>query len=203
MTNGAAAAAFLLLVAAVGKPAAAAEPVVGGPCEGCELVFAGMPETLRWEARIAPADEPGAPLTIEGVVTHRDGRPAAGIVVYAYHTDASGIYPGGDTRHGRLRGWALTDRDGRYRFETIRPAAYPGRTVPQHVHMHVVEPGYATYWIDSIVFSDDPLLSETDRRDARDGRGGSGLAEPVEDGSGSWTVRRDIVLGLGVPGYRP
>lgn len=202
MANVAVTAAFLAATAAAGG-SSAAEPVVGGPCEGCELVFAGMPEKLTSKARIAPADEPGEPLTIEGVVTDRDGRPAEGIVVYAYHTDASGIYPGGDTRHGRLRGWALTDRDGRYRFETIRPAAYPGRTVPQHVHMHVVEPGYATYWIDSIVFSDDPLLSEADRRDARDGRGGSGLVVPVEDGSGSWTVRRDIVLGLGVPGYGP
>ena len=200
MEKCAVAAALLLAVAAVGA-SSAAEPVVGEPCEGCELVFEGMPETLTSEARIAPADEPGEPLTIEGVVTHRDGRPADGIVVYAYHTDASGIYPSGATRHGRLRGWALTDRDGRYRFETIRPAAYPGRRTPQHVHMHVIEPGHATYWIDSLVFSDDPLLREAERRDAREGRGGSGLVEPVEDGSGGWTVRRDIVLGLGVPGY--
>lgn len=80
-------------------------------------------------------------------------------------------------------------------------ASRAGRSIPQHVHMHVIEPGDATYWIDSLVFSDDPLLSEADRRDARDARGGGGLVVPVEDGSGFWTVRRDIALGLGVPGY--
>ena len=85
-------------------------------------------------------------------------------------------------------------------FDTIRPAAYPNSTIPQHVHMHVIEPGLGTYWIDSIHFADDPLLGEDDRRRAESGRGGSGLAEPSRDADGSWTVRRDIVLGRGVPG---
>ena len=53
-----------------------------------------------------------------------DGAPAAGIIVYAYQTDATGIYPRGSTRHGRLRGWVRTDEAGRYRFDTIRPGAY-------------------------------------------------------------------------------
>ena len=182
--------------------AGAAEPVIGGPCEGCELVFVGMPASLSSVARIAPRDEPGEPLRIEGIVTDRGGRRAAGVIVYAYHTDASGVYPRASTRHGRLRGWARTDEMGRYRFETIRPGSYPGRTVPQHVHMHVIEPGYATYWIESIEFSDDPLLSEEKRRDSASGRGGGGVVEPTRDEAGGWRVRRDIVLGLDVPGYR-
>src|SRR4051812_22825989 len=44
-------------------------------------------------ARIAPADEPGERLVIHGKVYEADGRtPAAGVVVYAYHTDAKGLY---------------------------------------------------------------------------------------------------------------
>ncbi len=41
-----------------------------------------------------------------------------------------------------------------YRFETIRPASYPNTKFAQHVHMHVVEPGRCTYFIDGTVFTD-------------------------------------------------
>ena len=43
-------------------PLVADEPVIGGPCEGCELVFVGKPEELAPETRIAAADEPGEPM---------------------------------------------------------------------------------------------------------------------------------------------
>ena len=181
----------------VSAPAVADEPVIGGPCEGCELVFVGMPDDLTSEERIAPPDEPGEPLRIEGVVIDDEGRPVPGIVVYAYHTDAEGIYPAGTTRHGRLRGWARTDTEGHYRFDTIRPAAYPGSSIPQHVHMHVIEPGRGTYWIDSLHFTDDPLLEARHRDD--DPRGGSGVVTPRRDAGGVWHVRRDIALGENVP----
>jgi len=127
----------------------ACEPIVGGPCEGCEAVFQDRPHALSSQARIAPPGEPGEPLVLSGRVVDRTGRPATGIVVYAYHTDRHGIYPhapglrGAAARHGALRGWAMTDAAGRYRFETIRPGSYPGRDVPQHIHMHVIEPGRA------------------------------------------------------------
>jgi protocatechuate 3,4-dioxygenase beta subunit len=193
--------AALLLVLASASWSGAAEPVIGGPCEGCELVFEGMPETIASRARVAPPDEPGQPLAIEGTVTDRDGRPAPGVLVYAYHTDVSGSYPRAATRHGRLRGWARTDEAGRYRFDTIRPGAYPGRSAPQHVHMHVIEPGVGTYWIADLVFTDDPLLPAGQQRPTGQERGGSGIATPASDGAGGWQVRRDIRLGAAVPGY--
>jgi protocatechuate 3,4-dioxygenase beta subunit len=176
-------------------------PVIGGPCEGCELVFEGMPKELSAQARIAPPDEPGEPLRIEGQVVTQEGAPAPGVIVYAYHTDKNGVYPQAATRHGRLRGWARTDANGRYVFETIRPASYPDSQVPQHVHMHVIEPSRATYYIDSIVFADDPLLDAEAREQSETARGGNGLVHPERDGEGVWRVRRDIHLGKGVPGY--
>jgi protocatechuate 3,4-dioxygenase beta subunit len=178
----------------------AAEPVLGGPCEGCELVFEGMPAEMAAEARIAPVDEAGEPLVVEGIVRTADGVPVAGIVVYAYHTDATGIYPRSTTRHGGLRGWARTDVTGRYRFSTIRPGAYPTGGQPEHIHMHVIEPGKGTYYIDDIFFDDDDLLTEEHRKRLR-GRGGSGLTHPTKDEAGVWRVRRDITLGLNIPGY--
>ena len=177
------------------------EPIIGGPCEGCELVFEGMPAELGWTARIAPANERGEAMRITGVVRDSQKRPAAGVIVYAYQTDAGGVYPKSTTRHGRLRGWAKTDASGRYRFDTIRPGGYPNSDIAQHVHMHVIEPGRGTYFIDDIVFSDDPRLTPAARKQYVHGLGGEGLVTPARDKDGVLLVTRDIVLGQNVPGY--
>ena len=167
--SNAAVLAALFLLGSCAQPEAATlarEPVVGLPCEGCEEVFEGLPATLASSARIAPPDEPGQPLRIEGTVRDRSGRPAAGVIVYAYHTDSRGIYPerGAARPHGRLRGWAKTEAKGRYRFDTIRPAGYSDTDIPQHVHMHVIEVGRCTYYIDDILFEDDPRLTPEQKR---------------------------------------
>jgi len=180
-----------------GAIAAPREPVIGGPCEGCEWVFDDLPGTLRSSARIAPASQPGMAMVIEGIVTTLRGAPSPGVIVYAYHTDQTGIYPPAANRHGSLRGWALTDAQGRYRFDTIRPGAYPSRNVPEHVHMHVIEPGIGTYYIDNLEFEDDPLSSQRSRTEQR---GGDGFMLPARR-DGVWQARRDIVLGRNIPGY--
>lgn len=180
-----------------------AEPVerlVGGPCEGCEAVFEGRPATLEAAARLAGPKEPGEPLVLEGTVRDPDGAPAAGVIVYAYQADARGQYPGRTARrvHGTLRGFARTGADGRYRFTTIRPASYPVPDAPpQHIHMHVVEPGRCHYYIDDVVFTDDPRLTREARAQLERGRGGSGVTTPTRD-RGTWRARRDIVLGAGI-----
>jgi protocatechuate 3,4-dioxygenase beta subunit len=179
----------------------AREPVIGGPCEDCDLVFVGMPDPVPSRSRIAPANEPGQPLVIEGTVRNGRGKAVPGIIVYAHHTDPRGIYPSSDTRHGRLRGWAKSDSTGYYRFETIRPGAYPTREFPEHVHMHLIEPGRGVYWIDDINFLDDPLLPDDLRTPGRSGRAGNGVCDPSKDSTGVWHVRRDIELGREIPGY--
>lgn len=188
----------------------AREPIIGA-CEGCEAVFEGLPDEIPAVSRIAPSDETGAPMIISGVVTDARGEPVPGIIVYAYQTNAKGIYPplGGFARgsaalrHGRLRSWARTDAQGRYQFLTIRPGAYPGTDIPQHVHFHVLEPGRCTYYIDDLLFDDDPHLTPLQRRQLLTGRGGNGLAVPTRNSAGVWHVTRDIVLGARVDGYPP
>ena len=115
------------------------------------------PAEIRSVARIAPPDESGTPLRIEGTIRDRNGKPVEGVIVYAYHTNARGRYPKEPAtkgtsaqRHGRLRGWARSDSAGRYVFETIRPGGYPFSRDPQHIHMHLIEPGRCTYYIDDI-----------------------------------------------------
>lgn len=205
-----------LALAAAGRPSfllssaiggGGREPILGLPCEGCEAVFDGMPTAMPARARIAPASEPGEPLALTGRVLDRDGRPRPGIVVYAYHTDRNGIYPASTIaatqhgrRHGRLRGWARTDADGRYAFDSIRPGSYPDADIPQHIHMHVIEPGCGTYYIDDVMFRDDPKLTSAKQRQFSIGRGGLGMVAPARR-DGVWQVRRDIVLGRGIDDY--
>jgi protocatechuate 3,4-dioxygenase beta subunit len=211
------AASFALLLPVVGPLAggcrAAATDVqtrpkgpVGGGCEGCEAIHAGMPERPSWRTRIAPEGEPGEAMEIGGAVYRTDAKtPAPDVILYVYHTDAEGIYPpapgasGSARNHGRLRGWMKTGADGAYRFVTIRPASYPGRRFPAHVHAIVKEPDLNEYWIDDFHFDDDPLLTEAERAGAPK-RGGSGVIR-LEKREGVWVGRRDIVLGLNVPGY--
>ena len=175
--------------------------LVGGPCDGCEAVFEDRPKKLKARARIAPKDEPGEPMVIEGTVMDADGKPVKGVIVYAYQTDATGRYRQPDDpktaaeRHGRLRAFVRTGKDGGYRFDTIRPGSYPDSNNPQHVHMHVVEPR-CHYTIEDLHFTDDPLLTDA-VRERMSGKGGSGIATPTRK-DGTWWVRRDITLGLGV-----
>ncbi|MGQ0701527.1 MAG: dioxygenase family protein [Gemmatimonadales bacterium] len=169
-------------------------------CEGCEAIHERDLQNLPSRAVIPPAGEPGEPMVLVGRVFRLDGKtPARGVVVYAYHTNARGIYPpepgatGWGRRHGYLRAWVKTDSAGNYRFDTIRPAPYPGRSDPAHVHLIVKEPERREYWIDEIVFTDDLRVTPAYR--AREqGRGGSGIVTPAKDRAGVWQVRRDIVL---------
>lgn len=177
-------------------------PVIGGPCQGCEFVFHGLPSSLTSEGRIAPPGEPGEPIVLKGTVRRPDGTPAAGVVVYAYHTNADGVYPKDTTFHGRLRGWVRSDAEGRYRFTTIRPAGYPDGAECAHIHMHVIEPGVGTYYIDNIIFDDDPDLPRRLRQQSANGRGGSGLTYPKKI-DGVWHIQRDIALGRNIPNYPP
>jgi protocatechuate 3,4-dioxygenase beta subunit len=142
-----------------------------------------------------------------GRILRADGRTRApGVVLYVYHTDAQGYYspaPGATghaRRHGHLRGWMRTNAAGEYRFTTIRPAAYPGRDIPAHIHPIIKEPDLNEYWIDTYEFDDDPLLTPA-VRSRYENRGGPGVLHLARNAAGVWTGRRDINLGLNIPGY--
>jgi protocatechuate 3,4-dioxygenase beta subunit len=72
----------------------------------------------------------GTPVTLTGFVLTRDCRPVVNALVDLWHADADGEY---DNRGYRGRGHQFTDAQGRYRFLTIRPARYTGRTPHYHV----------------------------------------------------------------------
>lgn len=184
------------------------EKLVGGPCEGCEAVFQGRPAMLAAQASLVAVGEPGEKLVVQGTVRDAGGKPASGIIVYAYQTNAAGVYPPNDRaggaaaqRHGMLRGFARTGADGVYRFDSVRPASYPNSDIPQHIHMHIVEPGRCTYYIDDVLFEDDPKLTPQKRRIEVHGRGGNGVVQPQRTADKGWQAMRDIVLGRGIADY--
>ncbi len=106
------------------------------------------PKDLTATARIAPPTEPGPPLLVRGQVLNTDGSPAADAVIFAYHTDAAGLYDeeGKGPHSWRLRGWAKADREGRFTFETIRPGAYPNQKIPPHLHFTAFLPNGERYY---------------------------------------------------------
>lgn len=138
------------------------------------------PAHLTSQSRITPGNEPGEPLVVQGRVFLPDGvTPAVGVVVFAYHTDAKGLYHPAGKAGWRLRGWAVTDKEGAFAFRTIRPASYPGRTVPAHIHCTVSGGQVARQWTEELRFDDDPLVSAEERERSR-AEGKFGNVRPVQ-----------------------
>ena len=77
----------------------------------------------------------GRALELSGLVLTRACKPVAGALVDLWHADHEGDY---DEKGFRCRGHQFTDAQGRYRFTTVMPAVYPGRT--RHFHVKVQAP---------------------------------------------------------------
>lgn len=168
-------------------------------CEGCEAVLERPAGAGAADVDIARG-EPGEAMILRGIVTRSDGRTrAAGVVVYMHQTNAQGRYANGrgttewSRRHGRLRGWAVTDASGRYQFRTIKPAPYPSRTLPAHFHLMIGEPGRRPYYIDDVVF-DGEFGVTAGYRAKQEFRGGGGIVKLSRDPQGLWIAVRNIVL---------
>jgi protocatechuate 3,4-dioxygenase, beta subunit len=52
-----------------------------------------------------------------------------------------------------------TGADGHYEFRTLKPAPYPGRHIPTHIHGPVAAPGYPSRWLAEYWFEGDPFLT--------------------------------------------
>ena len=77
----------------------------------------------------------GRPFELSGFVLTRSCRPLLGAVVDLWHADEKGEY---DNTSFRYRGHVITGPDGAFRFRTIMPALYTGRT--RHYHAGARQP---------------------------------------------------------------
>ena len=103
------------------------------------------------DGNVNPTNLSGDPLQISGHVYEGldNSKPVAGAMIEIWHTDSTGNYhPNGNgpTTNYKpediaLRGFVKTDATGAYKFTTIYPGEYSGRT--RHIHIKVTETGKA------------------------------------------------------------
>lgn len=137
---------------------------------------------------------------LTGRVLDRAGQPVDDARIEIWQCDANGRYhhpraPRKD-RDPDFQGFGTftTGTDGQYRFRTIRPVPYPGRT--PHIHFRVVAPGVPEL-VTQMYIKGHPL-NERDWILRRAGEHRDRLLvefEPAEDGDAEQRARFDIVLG--------
>ena len=140
-----------------------------GPVFGDESVVPGDSD-LTHNGRVN-GEPVGERIIVTGRVVDEDGRPVRSALVEVWQANAAGRYVHSDDRHDAPldpnflgAGRAVTDQDGRYRFVTIRPGAYPwgnhrNAWRPPHIHFSLLGPTIASRLVTQIYFPGDPLLA--------------------------------------------
>lgn len=154
------------------------------------------PSKISAVSRIAAESEPGTPLIIKGTILNPDYTPAKGVIVHAYHRDADGYDFGeNDATYTtwRLQGWAKTDEYGTFEFRTIRPAPdHLGREGP-HIHFTAISNKFGRQWAPKRFFSDDPLLTASQRQKSKKA-GKFGPISEVREKNGNQFIDVNIKL---------
>jgi protocatechuate 3,4-dioxygenase beta subunit len=131
-------------------------------------------DRVRPEDADLTAGQGGEPLgqriNVSGRIVGGDGRPVAHQLVEIWQCNSAGRYvherdqhPAPLDPHFTGAGRCLTDADGRYRFVTIRPGAYPWRNHPNawrpaHIHFSVFGHAFTERLITQMYFPGDPLF---------------------------------------------
>jgi len=120
---------------------------------------------------------------LSGFVLTKSCRAVAGAVVDLWHADEKGEY---DNTGFRYRGHVITGPNGAFRFHTIVPAIYPGRT--RHYHVKVQAPG-SSLLTTQLYFPNEPA-------NRRDGLFQRELLMRVADAGEDLVGRFDFVLDI-------
>lgn len=112
----------------------------------------------------------GERMILHGRVLDGDRRPVRRTLVELWQANAAGRYRHHVDRHPAPldpnfsgAGRCLTDDDGRYRFVTVKPGAYPWRNSANawranHIHLSLYGPAFATRLVTQVFFPGDPLF---------------------------------------------
>jgi protocatechuate 3,4-dioxygenase beta subunit len=185
----------------------ATKPLVGGPCEGCELMYVSMPKELSSIHTSPGWTDEKQKLLLSVKVYQLDGRtPAPNVIIYYWHTDSKGLYsanaqtPKQAKQHGRLRGWVKSDKDGNYTIRTSRPAAYPNDVIPQHIHLSIKEPNIDNEYYADLYFDDDPLYLGHKKKYGQPNRAGTEILRVLLD-KDVQVAEHNFIVGLNIPDY--
>jgi protocatechuate 3,4-dioxygenase beta subunit len=151
------------------------KPLVMLPQTETELtgpVF-GYGEVKRADADLTrqhAGDPIGERIILSGRILDENGRPVPHTLVEIWQANAAGRYPHRADQHDAPTdpnftgcGRALTDKQGHYRFVTIRPGEYPWRNHynawrPAHIHFSLFGQAFLTRMVTQMYFPGDPLL---------------------------------------------
>jgi protocatechuate 3,4-dioxygenase, beta subunit len=112
----------------------------------------------------------GERIVVTGRVLDGDGRPVRNTLVEIWQCNAAGRYIHKVDQHPAPldpnftgAGRTLTDDEGRYRFTTIKPGAYPwgnheNAWRPAHIHFSLFGNAFATRLVTQMYFPGDPLF---------------------------------------------
>ena len=154
---------------------APAKPMIQLPAGFADLaapLFGDLPigDTDNDLTRQHAGEPQGERIIVSGRVVDEDGRPAANTLVELWQCNAAGRYIHARDDHPAPldpnftgAGRTMTDADGRYRFVTIKPGAYPWRNHanawrPAHIHFSLFGTSFLTRLVTQMYFPGDPLL---------------------------------------------
>jgi protocatechuate 3,4-dioxygenase, beta subunit len=112
----------------------------------------------------------GERIIVSGRVLDSGGRPIPSTLVEIWQANAAGRYAHDVDRHPAPldpnftgAGRCLTDREGTYRFVTVKPGAYPWENHPNawrpaHIHFSIFGRAFADRLVTQMYFPGDPLF---------------------------------------------
>jgi protocatechuate 3,4-dioxygenase beta subunit len=113
----------------------------------------------------------GERIIVIGTVRDGSGRPVPGSLIEIWQANAAGRYVHQRDQHPAPldpnftgAGRVLTDSEGRYRFTTVKPGAYPWRNHenawrPAHIHLSIFGRAFTERLVTQMYFPGDPLFS--------------------------------------------
>jgi protocatechuate 3,4-dioxygenase, beta subunit len=136
------------------------------PTYGHDRVLPGDADLTRQHR-----DDPlGERIVVAGRVLDGDGRPLPNTLIEIWQANAAGRYTHAADRHPAPldpnfsgAGRCLTDAEGRYRFTTVKPGAYPwpnhyNAWRPAHIHFSLFGRAFTQRLVTQMYFPGDSLL---------------------------------------------
>ena len=139
---------------------------ITGPLFGHDRVRAGEDDLTHCDG----GEAVGQRIIVHGRVLDSDGRPVPDTLLEIWQANAGGRYrhvndqwPAPLDPHFDGLGRCATDADGRYRFTTIKPGAYPWKNHrnawrPAHIHFSLFGQAFMQRLVTQMYFPEDPLF---------------------------------------------